>query len=335
MSLKKKTINIKLIVLEVLLISIVASVYLYEKEIDLNDSKEQEIITLVKNKTWNTPLEKDIPYNSWDEVSYSVIVKPSNSKIKDIDISNIEKNIEVKNIKINWEDIDKDKLKDLEINKETIIEISWEAKNDKTTNTDELIKVQKEEIEEPIEEEILKEIKKIDDIKLSQTDFSANINNLLEIRWSNLDQIKFVTIWEKSFTPTIKDGIVYVWIDSWLFRTWSNFVIFQLNDWSIYTHDEQINFIYSDSKVFVSNITPNKFANDIDRNIVLQWQWFSKVISIQLSNNLILKNTNFNVINNNVMSVLIPKELSIGKYKLNIMDTNWIYKSDIEIEITN
>lgn len=341
---KNNIISINIIIFSIILVWIIITWYLYEKQIEHYDKKDSDIITLVKNTTWNTSLEEDIPYVSWDNLEYSIILKPNDSKITKVDISNIENKINIKDIKIDWEDISIDDLNNIDIKEDTVIEISWEAKDDKKIESDNEIIITKEDIDQEVEsnEDIDNQIineeasnNKISNVLLNKTNFSSNINNLLEITWDNLEEIKFVTIWSNSFTPKLIDSKLYIWIDSDIFWTWNYFVIFQLNNWDIVTHDEQISFTYSDSKVNVANITPNVFKNDIDRNIVLQWVGFSKVISIQLSNNVILKNTNFNIINDNVMSLLIPKELNPWKYKLNIMDTEWIYRSDFEIEITN
>ncbi len=59
-------------------------------------------------------------------------------------------------------------------------------------------------------------------------------------------------------------------------------------------------------------------------------------MSIQLSNNLILKNAEFNIINKQVAGVKIPKGLPAGEYYFNIMDTATIYEiKNMKFTITN
>ena len=77
------------------------------------------------------------------------------------------------------------------------------------------------------------------------------------------------------------------------------------------------------------NITPNKLKLDIDKNIVLQWVWFSKIMSIQLNNNTILDSSNFEVVSDNLLILKLPKNLWVWEYSLNIMWVDKIY------EITN
>ncbi|MFA6090555.1 MAG: hypothetical protein WC774_02160 [Candidatus Gracilibacteria bacterium] len=100
----------------------------------------------------------------------------------------------------------------------------------------------------------------------------------------------------------------------------------QLTTGKIITMNEKIHFQYADSKINIANITPYTIENSTDHMLVIQGNGFDKILSIQMNNNLILKNAEFTIINNRVAGVRIPKGLPPGNYYFNIMDTNSIYE---------
>lgn len=175
--------------------------------------------------------------------------------------------------------------------------------------------------------------KKSENINLQKINYSSNINNIIKFNWNNLDQIVSVKIWEHSFVPELIEWFLYVLVEENNYLNWEYSVFFILKDWTMTSFDKKINFSLSNESLLVTDITPKELKNDIERNIVLQWKWFTKVISIQLSNNIVLKSTSFNIINDNVLNIKIPKNLDIWKYSLNIMNTNWIVKPNIQLTI--
>lgn len=158
--------------------------------------------------------------------------------------------------------------------------------------------------------------------------FNSNINNLLEISWKDIDKIKFLNIWSYSFSPNIKDWVAYILIKQNTFDSWNYFVFIQPLQWGIIPLETQMSFEYNNSKVNIANITPNQVNNSKDSYIVLQWNWFSDIISLQLNNNIILEKTDFDIINDKVMSVKIDKKLDTGIYSFNIMTTDNIIQID-------
>ena len=158
--------------------------------------------------------------------------------------------------------------------------------------------------------------------------FNSNINNLLEISWRDIDKIKFLNIWSYSFSPNIKDWVAYILIKQNTFDSWNYFVFIQPLQWSIIPLDTQMSFEYNNEKINIANITPNQVNNSKDSYIVLQWNGFSDIISLQLNNNIILEKTDFDIINDKVMSVKIDKKLDTGIYSFNIMTTDNIIQID-------
>lgn len=172
-------------------------------------------------------------------------------------------------------------------------------------------------------------------IKISKTKFSSNINNIIKISWNNIEDIIEVKIWNYIYYPSIIEWLLYILVEQNTKLNWEYEVLLVFKDNSVQKLYTKLFFSYNSESLIVSDITPSKIKNDIDRNIILQWKWFSKVISIQLSNNIVLKDTYFNIINDNVLNIKIPKGLDKWIYGINIMNTDWIIRPDSKIEILN
>ncbi len=263
--------------------------------------------------------EKNIDFFDFDnDKQIEISLKIDDNLLNELD--EIENVIEILEIKIDWEVVKKEDINN-KIKEDSVVVISWTEKKEK------------KEIDNIEKEVSIINYENIDNISIEKLNYSSNISNIIKIKWKNLDQIEFVIIWEMSFKPEYNSDYLYVLVEKNDALNWEQIVFFQRLNWKIETYPEKLKFTYTDSNIVVVNITPRIIKNDINRNIVLQWKWYSKVISIWLSNNIILKDTSFNVITDAVMSVVIPKGLENWKYKLNIMDVEWIYKTDIDIEI--
>jgi hypothetical protein len=172
-------------------------------------------------------------------------------------------------------------------------------------------------------------------IELSETTFSSNIDNLIKVNGSN-NEVKNISIWKNSFEIKTFKWETFIEIEKYTMESWDYDVLFHLKNWKILKYDEKIHLWEAKQKnIFIQNITPNKLNNNKNSYIVLQWLWFKKIISIQLSNNIVLTQTNFEIINDNVMSILIPKWLKWWKYSMNLMTTDGIYQSELQIEVIN
>lgn len=128
------------------------------------------------------------------------------------------------------------------------------------------------------------------------------------------------------FKPVLFENKLNVSLDHDLFSSGEYFVFYELTNGKLVTSDAKITFEHSDATINIAGLTPNTIRNDIDRFITLQGNGFNKIISIQLNNNLILKNAEFTIINEHVAGVKIPKGLPPGEYYFNIMDTGSIYE---------
>ena len=163
---------------------------------------------------------------------------------------------------------------------------------------------------------------------LNQTEFNSNINNLLEISGNNINNIQYINIGSFSFSPTFKDNKAYFLIEKDTFNSWNYFSLIQLKQWDIIVLDQEIIFEYFNSPINIANITPNIVNNSKSSSIVLQWNGFDNIISIQLNNNIVLQQTSFQVINDKVLSIRIDPSLTIWTYSFNFMTPTGIIEID-------
>lgn len=299
------------------------------KNIESSTIKEK-IDLLIRNNSWESPFSDSVPYKKWDEIELNLILKGDYTKEIKLNTEKLKLNFKIKSIYIwdkevsDWKNIDVKKWEKIKIIVEALD--NWVIKKDENQDIVEIIKEEENKEEEKKEEEKVTEIPS-SNVSLNNYNINWNINNLIEILWDWRNYIDYVNIWWVSLKPVKSDdNKVFLSINQNTFTAWEYFVIVQFSDGTIQTLNEKIKFDFSEAKVNVSNITPNQIKNDIDRYIVIQWNWLSKVISIQLNNNIILKNTSFDVISDNVLSVKIPKELVTWKYYFNIMTTDGIYE---------
>lgn len=290
---------------------------------------------IITNKTWEITWE-NTAYKKWENIEYTFIISRDKSNQSNIDISNLENSINIKKIELDEKEIKKDDLKNIKLEEKSILKISWIAKLD--SNKIDYTDIKVNQLETYDEKEITKENISTGSINFSikNNNLNSNIDNILEITWTNLDQVEYINIWWVSFKPTLKDWNLFTLIEKNTFWNIENFILLKTKSGTIITSDKKVKFTYNEAKVNVSNINPKTIKNDINRYITLRWNWFSKVISIQLNNNVILKNTEFNIVNDNILLVKIPAWLNEWEYTINIMDTTNIYEINyMKFLITN
>lgn len=332
-----------------------------------NQTQENDVVkdTLIKNLNWDSPLKTEIPYVIWNQIELYYILDVTKWNFFEINLTQLRWEFNIQSIQIWDKDIQiQDKI-DFTIYQNTPLVIHGIAKNNSNYGEKKLldlievsaefitfkeslslIETQDPEIdtidnqviqedididETPVQLEIIPE-KIIDNdfskLEFNNISFNSNINNLLEISWENINQIKFLNIWSYSFTPTFKDETAYFLINKNTFDSWNYFVFIQPLQGNIIPLNTQIKFNFTASDINIANITPQVVNNTKDSYIVLQWNWFSDIISLQLNNNIILQKTDFDIINDKVLSVKIEKQLKPGNYHFNIMTTNNIINLD-------
>lgn len=332
-----------------------------------NSHSQDDVIkdALIKNLNWDSPLQKTVPYVIWNKIELYYILDASVWNDISINLSLLREKFNISSIFIWEKELEISDNINFKITENTPLKITGIAKNN--SNYDEkklreLIKIntsfskkdenksinnfwndtinstnQSWETKENIsvtdeniwsvKSEIISQ-NNFDNLSFNSTSFNSNINNLLEISWENIDKIKFLNIWSYSFSPVFKNSKAYFLIDENTFNSGNYFVFIQPIEWQIIPLETQINFTFTNSEISVANITPNIVNNTKDSYIVLQWKWFSDIISLQLNNNIILQKTSFNVINDKVLSVKIDEQLDPWKYHFNIMTTDNIINLD-------
>lgn len=300
-------------------------IFLFEKNIS-HKSQSLSHDILLKNLSWESTLWWSIPYKKWDEIEVTFIFPWDGKNHLSIDTTKQIRDISIKKIFIDDSVPSSD---DIIIEDGQTLKIIAETLKDgilKKEDFDDIILENEKIKEEENKENKEKSFSGTLDIMFERNILSSHINHLIEISWSQKDLIKYVNIWWNSFTPIQNNGKVYLAIEKNTFSSGEYFIIIQLQNGEIVSLDKKFYFEYWASQVNIANITPNNIKNTQDTFLVLQGNGFSKVISIQLSNNIILKNTSFDIINDSVMSVKIPSGLETGKYYFNIMTVNGIHE---------
>ncbi|MDD5213775.1 MAG: hypothetical protein PHG82_05100 [Candidatus Gracilibacteria bacterium] len=295
---------------------------------------------IIKNNSNDSGVGKDVFYKKGDNIEYTFFMKKDFDGTISINTDKLDKIMKDYDIYIDDEKISKDDLKNIKINDKKIIKFKGTALKDN------IIKTKDETVDDLVDINIIKEEEKKDDVKiltgalanvkLSNLSFNSNINNLLIISGDNLGNIQYVNIGGKTFTPKLDNNKLYIGIDKDSFASGDYFLLFQLKNNQIQTYQSKIKFTYDSNSINISQITPSSIKNDIDRYLVIQGNNLSKVIRVQLSNNVILKDTSFKVINNNVITIKIPAGLNPGNYFINFMGTQGIFElKNSQFTITN
>ncbi len=307
---------------------LILSLLFFNNSDNLVFKKNSQIDFIIKNSTWETWYKKEIPYKKWDIIEINII--PKNWLYWDLEIDYLKLPINIKKASVKDNEININK--NISLKKWEWIKIIWEAKNNWILKNDldifKKIDLKENQEQKDLKENLNKDIVNIKNIKISfdKYNLNSNLNNLINIYWTWIENIKYINIWWISFYPIKDNNEYYLSINKNTFSNWEYFIILQLKDNSILPLNDKISFIYSKDEVNVYNITPNQIKWDKDTYVVIQWNWLSKIISLQFSNNVILKNTSFNIINDNVLSVKIPANLEKWKYYINIMTTKWIFE---------
>ncbi|MDD3120420.1 MAG: hypothetical protein PHF46_03370 [Candidatus Gracilibacteria bacterium] len=329
---KKKII----IICAVFLVITLLGVLTYKKGIKFSE-ENYELKSYVRNTTWETSFQDKVPYRKGDNLEYFYFFKNLSGNGYDLDLffNDLKSKINIESIFVNGKETKDGKIK-VAPGQVFSINVSGKAITDSSLEQDdkkiEDIKITEDKTvkQEPKKEEAKKigtNIISKEDVSIPITHFDSNINNFFELDCENgIDSVKSIMIGGVSFKPSIKDNKLFVSIDKNIFDNGSYFIALVLTNGELLSLDESVTFTFNKEKINIVSIIPGSVKNDIPRYITVQGNGFKGVVSVQLSNNVILKNTDFSVINDNVMAIKIPKDLIEGNYHLNIMDVNHVYE---------
>lgn len=79
-----------------------------------------------------------------------------------------------------------------------------------------------------------------------------------------------------------------------------------MKDGSLVAIESKVSFEGGNSTIGVSAVTPGSISGTKDAYVTLQGYGFSKIISLQLQNGIVIKNASFTIVNDSVMFVRIP-----------------------------
>lgn len=317
----KKNIIISLFISTLL----IALLFLNNKAINSNYLKN----VYIKNESWNTDFVNEVPYKKNDNLELLLFIENKNSSSAKIDYSEIEKNINIKKIIVNDQEINKNDKIELKKWVWVWIIIEGSAKNNWIFNNDTLkVKYKIEEINNDFEEKIYTlslENKKIK-FNLSKKNFETYKDNLIQIYWENLDFIKELKIWNYKFSLNKIWDNYYLPIEKNTIKKWTYNITLTDYKNNNYFYKNLISFNDDENNIKIYDIVPKKVDNKIQKKLVIQWVWFSKIISIQINNNTILESSSFEIISDNLVIINLPKNLLKWNYYLNIMWTDKIYE---------
>lgn len=300
--------------------------FFYYNNLEKTNTSQKNIY--IKNNSWNTDFLKEVSSKKNDQVELLLILDEKKASFWKIDYSKIEQNLDIEKIFIDEKEVNKND--EVNINKDSSIKIIWKSKENNTLKSSDLdinisdifTKTNQEELKKDQELQIKKDIKLV----INSKNIEVYKDNLIWLSWENLDFIDSIKIWEKYF-KTIKIWEKYFLPIEKNVLKWWKYEIKILNKQNLETiFSNEINFIDNDNLIKIYDITPKIISKEKSTNIVLQWSWFSKIISIQINNNTILEKSNFEIISDNLAIVKLPKDLEIWDYYLNIMWTDKIYE---------
>ena len=295
----------------------------------------------MRNASWQTDFRHRVPYKKGDNLEYVLVFSGNFPRGIAINVSTIKNFLDIERMEWDEKEILEKDLSNLRTENSSLLKIIGKAKN---TSTESGIPKPEVTVKEEIATEEKPEIEKSVQIPQAEpigstvdaTRYNSNINNLIVFRGENIESVEFVNIGEKRIRPAYASGTLFVQVDKDTFTTGGYFVFFTLKNGRIFPSDHRIFFEHSSSAINIANITPKTLRNSEESFIVIQGNGFDKIVSVQLSNNLILKNAEFKIINNRVAGVKIPKGLPPGEYYFNIMDTATIHElKNMRFTITN
>lgn len=300
-----------------------------------NNKNSLHVDYFVNNLSWDSWIRKQVPYKKWDEIEISIILK-NYTKYKnffDLSIEKLIQLLKLYNVKIDYDE-------NIIWSKESIIvKITWNTEDSWITpsNLEEFINISSRVVKEWNENEKDKspsnEINTIKDysnkkydIKLSKYEIISNENNLITLSGVDLNEIKWVWIWEVIYFIKSHSWINYINIEQMTLNRWIHLIYYLLKNDELRASDESMNVIQFNDKVYISNIMPNVFSNKNSRRITVQWKWFKNTISIQLSNNQVFKKVDFKIVSDSVLALNIWKNFQTWTYNMNIMTLDGIYE---------
>lgn len=292
--------------------------FLYQKEIFLASNSWVDVFF---RHSENDVFENTLWVEAHQEIRYEIILPKDYGKNISLDTSKLEDKVRIKWYQINGEDTSDRQFPG---DKNTQITLITEAKESGVFKKED-VKIEIIPEKEEVQEEVIENFSNID-VFFKKTSFDGGFNNLIPLSGSGLENIAFIIIGEKSFLPIKTADAYYLSVEKNTFSSGEFFVLFQDKKKNITPLNQKFTFFNNNKAVSISGIVPNILPQNQKQQVVLQGKGFSKLVSLQLSNSVILKNTSFQIISDGVVIVDIPENLPLWTYQFTLMTLDSIYQ---------
>ncbi len=159
---------------------------------------------------------------------------------------------------------------------------------------------------------------------VSPLSYSLDVSNV--VRVSNPPKgILSVVLGDRRFDGRYEAGAYVFVVPERAFSAGEKFLAFSMSDGKLLPSDIHLSFDGGEANLGVAAVTPSAVPSDRESYVTLQGHGFSKALSLQLQNGVVIRGASFEIVNDSVMIVKIPAGLSSGTYAFNVMDVSGIY----------
>lgn len=160
----------------------------------------------MRNLTWQTDFQKNIPFKKGDMIEYTEIYSSDTPRDLALDISSLKKLLDITQIELDGQIISEDTISNLHLKDTSSLKIIGKAKTTNTNDIDNIPTITTTTLRTLKEEETIPNIENIPDtepqnITLQEIQYNSNINNLISITGTNLARISLVNIGGVGFKP--------------------------------------------------------------------------------------------------------------------------------------
>ncbi len=294
----------------------------------------------VSNESWWQQSSWKVSYSSWDRLKYTFLYKYDAWKSLFFDEDKLQNRLNLSGINIqtghndngnkglvyleidwkakdNWQtDITKDELS--EYLKKTSNKANDDLSKENANNTQKDKNIQENESTE--DSNMLEDID-LSDVWLSTYSLYDTQSQLVELK--GYEYVDKVNIWESSITPEGK----YLSIDAREIGQWVHDIVYYLSDGSTFEDDKKFQIVSMwDRSVGIYSFNPDVLYSTGSRWISVQGYGFENILAIQLSSSEVIGQTDFELVSDRLMGIKIPEDIGFGKYHLNIMVDDGIYR---------
>lgn len=288
----------------------------------------------VRNTSWETGYLSSVPYRKGDVLEFAYFVDSLRPYFLDFDWPSFLARYDVESVTSDSGPLDKNQISTSLLKPGSRLSIRAKAKSSGSTGSDPFATPKIRQSEDALADSGAVAEAQTGTSATGATDasafviplrtFSSDTNNAVRIVGAPKGFISSVVIGASTFRGAdLRDGYVFV-TDRGTFADGDYFVAVYAKDGRLLPLKDKVSFITDGQSVGVSGVTPASVPATRDSFVTLQGRGFSRVVSIQLSNSLVIKNASFRAVDDTVAIVRVPAGVPAGEYAMNIMDVNGI-----------